>query len=190
MITDRRRLTELGEAARQALSSPQPRVTLTVVSDGDSVPATFDAYQRTEMTAIVASPRPGGSVAGESGSTRTLDLIATQTTAIAMVRWLGLAPAWPFAIDDDAFAARPDPSTVDARLRDPSTPPPAEANAALTRVWGRPSQVVTLSATYPPMEPPDGGDDRGRRRPPALPGRRRGPADAAEASASSASCSR
>jgi hypothetical protein len=148
LVTDERQLTEVGEAAHRALGSPQRRVTVTVRSDDDPDPAMFEAYQRGRSTAVLATPPPG-----VTGSSRTLEVIASQTTAITLARWLGLGPAWSFAISDDGLTRRIDGGTFDARLRDRAAPPPPDANAALARMWGEPWQVATLSATIPRLAP-------------------------------------
>lgn len=157
LVSDRGRLTELGEAAHQALRSPQRKVAITVAGDGNARVASFEAHQRTETTALIASapPRFAPTSAADHGSSalRTLEVIATGTTAVAIVRWLGVAPAWSFGISDDSLSATVDPALLEARLRNPGAPVPAGANRVFERMWRERWLVTTLEASYPPRAP-------------------------------------
>jgi hypothetical protein len=144
-VTDRGKLTDVGDAAHRALTSATREVTIEVVSDDDPRVATLHAHQRRDSTAIVASAPPGESAAGT-----TLDVIASQTTPIALARWLGLAPAWTFGIaEGEARTLRLDAAVVDARTTASDAPPPPHANEALARMWAQPWQVASLHAGQP-----------------------------------------
>ena len=141
LVTERGRLTDLGEAAHRALSSPARQVTIEVVADDDPRVAVLRAYQTRAVTAVVASPP-----AGVPGSGSTLDVIPSQTTPIALARWIGLAPAWTFGIAADGESTLP----LDAELlgrppghvRRPGTPPVPPPASALARMWAQPWQVA------------------------------------------------
>lgn len=145
LVTERGRLTDVGEAAHQALSAATREVTVEVVTDDDPRVAVLQVHQRRESTAVVASAPPGESRAGS-----TLDVIASQTTPIALARWLGLAPAWTFQIAaGQDRTMRLDPAVLDARLVSPDAPPAADATVELARMWEQPWQVATLRASQP-----------------------------------------
>lgn len=146
LVTDRGKLTQLGESAHRALSAtPRREVTIKVRTDGDPRVAALYAYQRADGTALVADAPPG-----EPGGGTTLEVIASQTIPIALARWLGLAPAWTFQIaEGDARAVRLDTAVLDARLASPDAPPPAHATEGLARMWAQPWQVATLRAGPP-----------------------------------------
>jgi hypothetical protein len=144
-VSGRGRLTDVGEAAHRALSSPAREVTLEVVTDDDPRVAVLHAHQRGHGTAVVASVPPG-----ESGTGSTLDVIASRTTPIALARWLGLAPAWTFSIaEGDSPTLRLDAAVLDARLTSTGAPAPDEATEALARMWAQPWQVASLHASQP-----------------------------------------
>jgi hypothetical protein len=148
------RLTEGGEAAHRALETPARRVTAEAVSDRDPRVARLEILQRQHASVILAHPPTGASPAG-----RTLDLVATGTTAIALARWLGLAPAWTIAISDEKDGGtlgqkgvgilRLEGAVLDARLASAEAPPPNGARDGLVGMWTQPWQVVTLYADKP-----------------------------------------
>jgi hypothetical protein len=146
LVNDRGRLTEMGEAAHEALTARTRReVTIEVVTDDDPRVATLHAYQLRESATVVASAPPGEPDAGA-----TVDVIAPQTTPIALARWLGLAPAWTFGIaEGDAPTLHLDPAVLDARLTSSDAPPPADANENLVRMWAQQWQVASLRAGQP-----------------------------------------
>ena len=147
LVDERGRLTEVGDAARRALSSGARReVTLEVVTDDDPRVAVLHAYQLRDTAAVVASAPPGEPDAGT-----TVDVIAPQTTPIALARWVGLAPAWTFGITEDGEdrTLRLDAAILDARLTAPGALPPADANEYLVRMWTQPWQVTSLRASQP-----------------------------------------
>lgn len=146
LVTERGKLSELGQSARRALSAASRReVTVTVRSDGDPRLAVLHAYQRPDSTAVVADAPPGESRVGT-----TLDVIPSETTPITLARWLGLAPAWTFQIaEGEARAMRLDAASLDARLASPEAPPPAHATEGLARMWALPWQVASLRAGPP-----------------------------------------
>lgn len=141
-VTPKGRLTDVGQAAHDALSSPAREVTIQVAVDDVPGVATLHAYQRRDSTVVVATAPPG-----ESGSGTTVDLIASQTTPIALARWLGLAPAWTFGLGDgDAPTQLLDGAVLEARLAAPAAPAPPDASPALVRMWAQPWQVATMRA--------------------------------------------
>ena len=145
LVTKRGRLTDVGEAAHRALSSPTREVVIEVVTDDDPRVAALHVSQRRDSTAVVASAPPGEPATGS-----TLDLIASQTTPIALVRWLGLAPAWTSQIaEGEALTLRIDPAVLDARLTASDAPPPADGTEELARMWSQPWQLATLRAGPP-----------------------------------------
>lgn len=146
LVTDQGRLSEVGEAAHRALTAPGREVSAQVATDDDSRGATLHVYQRRDTAAVVASAPPG-----DPGAGTTVDVIASQTTPIAIARWLGLAPAWTFGLDDgtSGTAVRLDAGVIDARLADPGAAPPPSASPALTRMWAQPWQVATLRSGPP-----------------------------------------
>lgn len=148
LVTEDGRFTEAGEAAHRALSA-RPRavreVTVEVVSDGDLRVAELNIHQLRDSTTLVAS-----APAGQPGSGHTLDVIASQTTPIALARWVGLAPAWTCGItDDESGTLALDQAVIDARLTDAASPAPEHVNAALERMWTQPWQLITLRAGAP-----------------------------------------
>jgi hypothetical protein len=139
------RLTEVGEDAHRALGSPAHTASIEVDLDDGRPGAVLHAYQRRDTAAVVASAPPG-----ESGDGSTIDVIASQTTAIALARWLGLSPAWTFAIGDgDSPSLELDAALLDARMTAQDAPMPADANAALARMWSQPWQVARLRSSAP-----------------------------------------
>lgn len=135
------RLTEMGEAARAALRSPLREVQIEVTSDDGNRSAVLRAYQGRAATAVVATAPPG-----QSGDGCSVDVIPSETTPVALARWLGLAPAWAFGLLDegDSPSLELDGAVLDARLAGTDAPPPGHASAALARVWGQPWQVARL----------------------------------------------
>jgi len=138
------RLTEMAETAHQALRSPVRQVQIEVTSDEGNRDAVLRAYQRRDATAVVANAPPG-----RSGDGYTLDVIASETTPVALARWLGLAPAWTFALDDDSPDLELDGAVVEARLAGVEAPAPAHASTALRRMWSQPWQVARLGSDRP-----------------------------------------
>lgn len=151
LMTDRGRLTELGEAARQGLRSRIREIAVEVATDGDPRVAQLHAYQNRESTTVVASPppgaEPGSGTDADSGAGGTVDVIPSMTTPVALARWVGLAPAWTLSIaDGDTRWAEVDEAVLDARLASPDAPVPAGANPVLARFWSEPWQVATIAA--------------------------------------------
>lgn len=144
-VGGRGRLTDAGEAAHLALEAPGRRVTAEVVGDGDFRVARLDIFQRQYGSVVLADPPPGAPAGG-----RTLDLVATDTTAIALARWLGLAPAWAMAIaEGEVSTLRLDSAVLDARLTSAGAPPPDGAVDGLLRMWAEPWQMITIRADAP-----------------------------------------
>ena len=145
LVDPRGRLTETGAAARRALDSPARTVTAEVVGDESAHVSRLEVLQGAKATAVLAGPPPG-SRAGE----RTLDVIASRTSPIALARWLGLAPAWTVALRDDGEWTLPlDPAVLDARLTQAVAPPPPDASRGLRWMWEQPWQIATISGGTP-----------------------------------------
>lgn len=144
-VSRRGRLTEAGEGAHQALESPARHVTAEVVGDGDLRVARLDILQRYHASVILADPPLGAEAAG-----RTLDLVATATTPIALARWLGVAPAWTITVTDgQEMPLRLQAGVIEARLTSPEAPPPEDAVDGLVHMWAQPWQIITLRADRP-----------------------------------------
>ena len=142
LVDERGRFTEMGKAAHQVLSSPAREVSIEVAGDDDPEVARLHAYQRRDTAVVVATAPPGARDAGT-----TVDAIPSQTTPIALVRWVGLAPAWTFnLIEGDARTLDLDASLLNARLSSSAAPAPPDANAALVRLWAQPWRLARLGA--------------------------------------------
>ncbi len=63
-----------------------------------------------------------------------VDLVGMLAVPVALVSWLGLAPAWSFDVSPQRLPRR----LVEARLLDPTVAPPPDADESLLEVWSQP----------------------------------------------------
>ena len=75
-----------------------------------------------------------GDAAGAELAMHTLQMVGVGQVMDVVARWIGIAPAWTFAIEPGEISSE----LFEARLADPSTPVPENANAYLRRLWAEP----------------------------------------------------
>lgn len=95
----------------------------------------------------------------EQGSEPVSVVVPQRADAIpvALARLLRVAPAWIWGLSEAERSVAVDRAAFEARLRDPSTPPPAGASPGLVRVWedrwrqvtidGRPGNGILVAET-------------------------------------------
>jgi hypothetical protein len=87
----------------------------------------------------------------EQGAAEPVSVVVPQrldARPVALARLLRVAPAWILGFSDAERSGLIDRTTFEARLRDPSTPPPARANDALLRVWDGHWRLVTIGGRH------------------------------------------
>jgi hypothetical protein len=83
----------------------------------------------------------------EQGTVEPLPIVVPQrldATPVALARLLRVAPAWILGLSDGDRSGLIDRDTFEARLRDPSTPPPAGASAGVLRLWENHWRLLTI----------------------------------------------
>lgn len=148
-ITPRGRLTDAGEA----LVAPLNRLAASVVidarygqhssalrvhcGDGSAVISAGPSYH--ELRGRGAEPT-ADEVATDREERARIEVVANEAVPEVIARWMGLAPVWTFALHPETLPA----TTLESRLVDESTPPPADADDRFLRVWQEPWVVFTL----------------------------------------------
>jgi hypothetical protein len=83
----------------------------------------------------------------EQGRAEPVSVVVPQrldARPVALARLLHVAPAWIFGFSENDRSGLIDAAMFEARLRDPSTPPPDGANDGLVRIWGSYWRLVTI----------------------------------------------
>ena len=144
-------VTEQGRAVVQLLTKPAAR--LRVESGRGHTPLTVEAYMRGGVALLVAtaSPAPLNEEPAPSDLVRLaatvgLDLVDATSVPRLLASWVGLGPAWRLATSPD----RLDRDVVLARVDDPHTAPPPEADAHLRHTWGQPWFLWTVQSSAIP----------------------------------------
>ena len=106
--------------------------------------ATLHAYLSPAGAAVVATAPPGAPELDPDEGTFTLAEYPAAAAAVAVARWIGVAPAWPFGLSDDGPATIP-LELFNSRVGDSNTPMPEGAAPALVRLWSQPWQLTTLT---------------------------------------------
>jgi len=143
------KLTEAGRGFVDVIASPQRHVR--VEAAAGLAPLTFDAYWRGDRAVVVATEAPrrwaGRSASGEDVAAMAhrvrLHVLPTSWLPVLLAAWLDVGPAW---------LAEPTPTVlptalVTARVDDPSTPQPADADDILSAMWAQPWFMWTLQTS-------------------------------------------
>lgn len=88
--------------------------------------------------------RPSGRRVAQIATHLTLDVVHPSWLPVLLASWLGLAPAWSFG-SAWTLPAR----LVEARLDDPATEPPTDADPHLRAAWAQPWYAWTLRSAGP-----------------------------------------
>jgi hypothetical protein len=85
---------------------------------------------------LAAGPSAAELIAGQVPDPGPVRVQIASLTALPLLvaSWVGLAPAWQFAVSPDRLPA----ALVDARVADPAVPCPAEADENLRQMWAQP----------------------------------------------------
>lgn len=146
LCTRRGRLSRFGTRLHGLISAPARTVVLEATT-GPRGRGTLHAYLGVGDAAVVATPPPG-----QGGEGFSLGLQPSETVPWSLVRWIGLAPAWTFALSiapDGALELPRD--LVEARLGDAGVPLPRHVvDDAAARWWRSPWTVWTLRGSGDP----------------------------------------
>lgn len=148
-ITPRGRLTPEGEH----LVAPLRRLSASVVVDarhgrhssglrvhlGDGRAVVSAGPSSHELRDRDADPSAQEPVTDQEDRSR-VEVVDNEAVPEVIARWMGLRPAWSAALHPEQFPA----ATLEARLVDAATPPPAEADDHFLRAWRQPWVVLTL----------------------------------------------
>lgn len=92
-----------------------------------------------ELRSRDADPSAKELTTGQEDRAR-VEVVDNEAVPEVIARWMGLRPAWSAALHPEQFPA----ATLEARIADASTPPPAEADDLFLRAWREPWVVLTL----------------------------------------------
>jgi len=137
----RGRLTGEGDTLSRLLT--RPARTISVDGSYGDRGGSLHCSQSPDLAVIVATRPPdpavdgfGDTAAVEDDRRLAVDMVPTDSAAVAIARWVGLAPAWTVSLDDDGPSQLPS-DTVRARLADPATPVPDGASGQLAELWSQ-----------------------------------------------------
>ncbi|WP_456787808.1 hypothetical protein [Cellulomonas sp. P5_C5] len=138
--------TSDGRTVARLLQVPAGRLHLE--SGRGRAPLTLDVYVHGTRAIALSTVSPAALVDVLHGddllaaaTTVGVDIVASSAVPAHIAAWVGLAPAWSLGTSPVEIAE----ATVMARVDDPSTPPPPDADAALRYVWEQPWFLLTMT---------------------------------------------
>jgi hypothetical protein len=144
-----RRLTPAGRLARELLTRPAAEFHAEVTEPGQIRPHRLRVWGRGWDALVQAETWPWAAPEDDQPG-RTLDLVPSNTVAVLVARWLGVAPAWPVEL---APADAPDrqvsvPREVwQACQINPAVPAPPDMTEAFERMWSESWRVAVLRSS-------------------------------------------